>query len=120
MDPKLNNFYKDATKVANNIIRRQIKTGEFINYYNEPLIKRAVKYLFLPNLEIFLVFILVKNRTQKLTIWNFFSKLAIDTLYENCLHIECIPLVVYIPHNKLWATYTKSDDYEKSFIKICL
>lgn len=108
------NNYKLSDKIIKTIHDFDLILTEVINKKNN-----ANEPNFLAKIKNLLNFSYTKN-TINFFLKNFFykipfaSKLAIDTLIENCIMYNCKPIVIYIPNSNFWRPNKYSYKYEQA------
>lgn len=104
-------FYDKSEPVVKDITNnagRQISDLGFLDRGN--ILARAGTYLALPNIRRALGFASSSLMFDAGTL-PFSSKLAIDTLVNECKKVGCLPVVSYIPNSEFWRPDPRSNSY---------
>jgi len=111
LSEKLNEYYVQSKPIVKGLISAQLDdAASFLGRGN--LFDRAKKYLLLST---------IRKQIEKVgreffaddSELHFSSKLAVDTLVDECHINDCIPVVAYIPNSTFWRPDPRSTGYSE-------
>ena len=112
LSPKIIKFYSEADSIITGLLNGETSPEEYLSKSPENnLVKKVKKYLYLPTISKQIQYFLKgTDLNRKLP---FSSKLAIDTLKEECKKNGCDPIIIYIPNSEFWRPDARSSQYKK-------